>query len=216
MTTAAEILARQAENDTDALRFGDQTWSYRELITEASRRCAMFRSRMDPGRPPHVGVLLDNVPDYLFWLAAAAFSGRVIVGINSTYRGESAGSAGPPHRLPASGHRPATTSSCSTASTPVSPRIRCCSSTTTNTPESWLRSRRICRARRCSRRRSVPAHLHLRIHGPAESSAVHPGTFRPDRGHVTNVAAARARVTRSTRRCRSSTRAHCSPAGRRR
>ena len=35
-----------------------------------------------------MGVLLDNVPDYLFWLAAGALAGTVVVGINSTYRGE--------------------------------------------------------------------------------------------------------------------------------
>jgi fatty-acyl-CoA synthase len=36
-------------------------------------------------------VLLDNVPEYLFWLAAAAVSGSVVVGINSTYRGAQLG-----------------------------------------------------------------------------------------------------------------------------
>ncbi len=41
--------------------------------------------------PPHVGVLLDNTPEYIFWLAAAALSGSVVVGINSTYRGEQLG-----------------------------------------------------------------------------------------------------------------------------
>ena len=38
--------------------------------------------------PPHIGVLLDNTPDYIFWLVGAALSGAVVVGINSTYRGE--------------------------------------------------------------------------------------------------------------------------------
>ena len=33
-------------------------------------------------------MLLDNVPDYLFWLTAGALAGLVVVGINSTYRGE--------------------------------------------------------------------------------------------------------------------------------
>ena len=33
-------------------------------------------------------MLLDNVPEYIFWLAGAALSGSVIVGINSTYRGD--------------------------------------------------------------------------------------------------------------------------------
>jgi fatty-acyl-CoA synthase len=34
-----------------------------------------------------VGLLLANVPDYVFWLAGAALSGGVVVGINATYRG---------------------------------------------------------------------------------------------------------------------------------
>jgi fatty-acyl-CoA synthase len=40
-----------------------------------------------PG-PFHIGVLLDNVPDYLFWLGGAALSGATVVGINPTRRGE--------------------------------------------------------------------------------------------------------------------------------
>ena len=38
--------------------------------------------------PIHIGVLLGNVPEYLFWLGAAALSGAVVVGINPTRRGE--------------------------------------------------------------------------------------------------------------------------------
>ena len=37
--------------------------------------------------PPHVGVLLDNVPEYLFLLGGAALAGAVVVGINPTRRG---------------------------------------------------------------------------------------------------------------------------------
>ncbi len=36
-------------------------------------------------------MLLDNVPDYIFWLAAAALRGATIAGINSTYRGDQLG-----------------------------------------------------------------------------------------------------------------------------
>lgn len=88
MTTAAEILLGRAHDEGVAFCFGEQRWTYRELVEEAARRVAFFEALQDRDRPPHVGVFLDNVPDYLFWLAAAAVSGTVVVGINSTYRGE--------------------------------------------------------------------------------------------------------------------------------
>ncbi len=88
VTTAAEILRRRAQDEAIALCFEEQQWTYRQLIEEATRRIALYDALEDRDQPPHIGVLLDNVPDYLFWLAAAALSGTVVVGINSTYRGE--------------------------------------------------------------------------------------------------------------------------------
>jgi fatty-acyl-CoA synthase len=87
MTTAAEILRGRAEDETVAVFFEEQRWTFRQVVEEAARRVALFDALEDRDRPPHVGVLLDNVPDYLFWLAAAALSGTVLVGINSTYGG---------------------------------------------------------------------------------------------------------------------------------
>jgi fatty-acyl-CoA synthase len=91
MTTVADVLRSRASSDAPALCFGDETWTYREFVSEAERRGALGGTLLDPERPPHIGVLLDNVPDYLFWLGAAALSGFAIVGINSTYRGEPLG-----------------------------------------------------------------------------------------------------------------------------
>ncbi len=90
MSSAAfgQLLQARAEDDRLALRYGDRSWTYRDLVQEGWRRAARFAELRDPDRPPHVGVLLDNVPDYLFWLTAGALSGTVVVGINSTYRGE--------------------------------------------------------------------------------------------------------------------------------
>lgn len=42
---------------------------------------------MHPGRQVHIGVLLENMPEYLFWTCAVALSGSVLVGINPTRRG---------------------------------------------------------------------------------------------------------------------------------
>jgi len=91
MTTVADILRARADSDATAVLFGDDAWTYREVAEEAGRRAALFGELRDDGRPPHIGVLLENVPDYLFWLAAAALSGGVLVGINTTYRGEQLG-----------------------------------------------------------------------------------------------------------------------------
>jgi fatty-acyl-CoA synthase len=91
LTTVAELLLARADSDDVALLLGDGTWTFRELIAEASRRASRFDELRDDERPPHIGVLLDNVPDYVFWLAAAALSGGVVAGINSTYRGDQLG-----------------------------------------------------------------------------------------------------------------------------
>jgi fatty-acyl-CoA synthase len=91
VTTPAGILRDRATDDADALYFEERAWTYRQLVDEASRRAALFDGLRDRAQPPHIGVLLDNVPEYLFWLAAAALSGAVVVGINATYRGDQLG-----------------------------------------------------------------------------------------------------------------------------
>jgi fatty-acyl-CoA synthase len=87
---AATLLRRNlAEHpERPALRFGERVWTHRELVGEAERFAALFRARLDPGRPPHIGVLLDNTPDYVFALCGAALSGSVIAGLNYTRLGE--------------------------------------------------------------------------------------------------------------------------------
>ncbi|MGZ4728571.1 MAG: AMP-binding protein, partial [Acidimicrobiales bacterium] len=88
MTTAAELFLRNADRDDTALHFEDQSFTYRQLATEIRRRAEMWDRRRDADRPPHIGVLLDNTPEYVFWLGAAALTRSVVVGINATYRGE--------------------------------------------------------------------------------------------------------------------------------
>ena len=46
-----------------------------------SKRCAVDGA-------PHIGLLLDNVPDFSMWSGAAAIAGTTIVGVNPTRRGE--------------------------------------------------------------------------------------------------------------------------------
>jgi fatty-acyl-CoA synthase len=86
-TTAAELFVRNAARDDVAAHFEDRSWSWRELALESRRRAALWSALRDPDAPPHLGVLLDNTAEYLFWLGAAALTRSVVVGINATYRG---------------------------------------------------------------------------------------------------------------------------------
>jgi fatty-acyl-CoA synthase len=86
--TAARLFVRNADRDDVAAHFEDRSWSWRELAHESRRRAALWTDLRVDDRPPHIGVLLDNTAEYLFWLGAAALTRSVIVGINATYRGE--------------------------------------------------------------------------------------------------------------------------------
>jgi fatty-acyl-CoA synthase len=90
---AASLLRRNAEEypDRPALRFGNRVWTHRELFAEAMRFAALYTARLNPDRPPHVGVLLDNTPDYVFALCGAGLAGVAVAGLNYTRRGEHLG-----------------------------------------------------------------------------------------------------------------------------
>jgi fatty-acyl-CoA synthase len=91
-SNAASLLRRNGLDEPyasrPALRFGDQVWTHQELLAEAERFAALFRARLDPRRPPHVGILLDNTPDYVFALCGAGLIGAAVAGLNHTRRGE--------------------------------------------------------------------------------------------------------------------------------
>ena len=55
------------------------TWTWREAVAEGATRGALARSLFADAKP-HVGVLLPNGPEYLFWLNGAALAGAAIVG----------------------------------------------------------------------------------------------------------------------------------------
>src|SRR4051812_12317598 len=84
--TVAELLLARADDDHPGLLFGDDSWSWRAVVAESARRAALATELRRPG-PFHVGVLLENGPEYLFWLGGAALSGATVVGINPTRRG---------------------------------------------------------------------------------------------------------------------------------
>jgi fatty-acyl-CoA synthase len=83
----AELLVARADDDHPGLRFEDEQWSWRQVVAASAERAALL-SALDGGTRAHIGVLLGNVPEYLYWLGAAALTGSVVVGINPTRRGE--------------------------------------------------------------------------------------------------------------------------------
>jgi fatty-acyl-CoA synthase len=87
---AASLLRRNADEYGDhvAIKFDGREWTHREYFDESCRYAALFLERLPEGAPRHVAVLLDNTPDYLFALGAAALIGGAIVGLNHTRRGE--------------------------------------------------------------------------------------------------------------------------------
>jgi fatty-acyl-CoA synthase len=85
-TTFAELVLSRAHDDTDGLLYEDQRWSWREVVGEARVRAEALARLRRPG-PFHVGVLLENVPEFIFVLLGAGLAGAAIVGINPTRRG---------------------------------------------------------------------------------------------------------------------------------
>ncbi len=86
MTTVADLVLARAEDDHTGLRFEDSSWSWRQVVGECEARARMLEALRRDG-PFHVGVLLENVPEYLFLLGGAALAGATVVGINPTRRG---------------------------------------------------------------------------------------------------------------------------------
>ncbi|MBI2705708.1 MAG: AMP-binding protein [Actinobacteria bacterium] len=84
--TVADLLLARQDDDREALRFEGQTWTWRQVVDESARRAHALRSFRAEG-PFHVGVMLENVPEFVFLLGGAALVGAVIVGINPTRRG---------------------------------------------------------------------------------------------------------------------------------
>lgn len=89
---AAALLRRNgtdpATAEKPAIRADDVVHTHADLLAQGRRWAGMLQRRLDPARPPHVAVLLDNIPEYLFAFAGAALSGAAVVGLNHTRRGE--------------------------------------------------------------------------------------------------------------------------------
>src|ERR1700761_7350236 len=85
--TVQQLLRSRMDDDTPAVAYGDQTWTWREHLAEAGAEASMVIGLADTTRPLHVGALLTNSPAMLRSMAAAALGGYVLCGINTTRRG---------------------------------------------------------------------------------------------------------------------------------
>ena len=86
MSTLAHFIRRNSASPRPGLMFEEESFTHAEIVAQACRRAAFLLERRSTA-PFHVGVLLDNVPEAIFWLEAAALAGAVTVGINPTRRG---------------------------------------------------------------------------------------------------------------------------------
>lgn len=82
------LVTARRHDDAIGLRAGDVSMTWAEVVRAAEQR-GRWMASFDAGDKavPHAGVLLDNVPEYVFLLLGAALSGAVVVGLNPTRTG---------------------------------------------------------------------------------------------------------------------------------
>jgi fatty-acyl-CoA synthase len=85
-TVTGAVLAL-ADVDTLGLVANDLRLSHAEVASRAAARAAWLQANRQDGAF-HVALMLDNVPEFVFWLEAAALAGAVVVGANPTHRGD--------------------------------------------------------------------------------------------------------------------------------
>ncbi|WP_020636309.1 AMP-binding protein [Amycolatopsis alba] len=84
--TIADLLLARAGDPRPGLRTRDREWTWDEVVRESAARAALAR-RLRRDGPFHIAVLLENVPEFVWWLGAAALAGATVVGVNPTRRG---------------------------------------------------------------------------------------------------------------------------------
>ena len=91
----ADSLAALSTTDDRGIRFDEEFLPWSQVVRRAHERIGAFHQlaeRTGAGssgtgedrHPPHIGILLDNSPEFVFWLCAAASSELVAVGLNDT------------------------------------------------------------------------------------------------------------------------------------
>ncbi|MGX9788299.1 long-chain-fatty-acid--CoA ligase FadD17 [Mycobacterium sp. MMS18-G62] len=87
LPTVTDLLGPLVDIDDRGVYFEDTFTSWRDHLKHGAAVAAALRARLDPARPPHVGVLLQNTPFFSAVLVAAGLSGIVPVGLNPVRRG---------------------------------------------------------------------------------------------------------------------------------
>ncbi|MER7682281.1 AMP-binding protein [Streptomyces sp. NPDC096934] len=85
--TVAELVAERWGDHRPGLWFEGRVLSHHQVTAAAAARAALLADLLPAGAEPHLGVLLDNTPEYPMWLSAAALAGAAVAGINPTRRG---------------------------------------------------------------------------------------------------------------------------------
>ncbi|MFB8270314.1 AMP-binding protein [Streptomyces sp. NPDC055955] len=85
--TVAELVQERWGDHRPGLWCEDQVLSHHQVVAGAAARAALLADLLPRGADPHLGVLLDNTPEFPLWLSAAALAGAAVVGVNPTRRG---------------------------------------------------------------------------------------------------------------------------------
>lgn len=86
--TTRDLLDLRADDDRPGLLFEGRIWTWSEVVAECKIRAHLMLSLHEEGKAFHVGVMLENDPEYIFAIGGAAYAGATVVGINLTRRGE--------------------------------------------------------------------------------------------------------------------------------
>ncbi|WP_406837421.1 AMP-binding protein [Streptomyces sp. AHU1] len=85
--TVGELVRERWGDHRPGLWFEGRVISHHQVAAGAAARAALLAETLPSGTEPHVGVLLDNTPEYPLWLGAAALAGAAVAGVNPTRRG---------------------------------------------------------------------------------------------------------------------------------
>jgi fatty-acyl-CoA synthase len=88
LPTVADLLAPLVDIDDRGVYFEDSFVSWRDHLRHGAAVASALRARLDPSKPPHVGVLLENTPFFSAVLVAAGMTGIIPVGLNPVRRGD--------------------------------------------------------------------------------------------------------------------------------